>query len=392
MSKAGDDSKVFRAQQVLLPHLSYKAFTYPGDEEALNALKNIPGAAPLLTWLQANFTEQLVFLTNNEQMVRAGRHNFPTLYRLLERCAEILSVPVPELYITTNPNLNAYTQGQRRTCIVLHSALVEQLTPDELSFVIGHELGHIKSAHGLYRLLGEILLDYWGVIAGMIPLPGLNLLQIPLLLAYWEWYRRAEFSCDRAGLLCVQDVDPCLHALGKLAGKVEGYEDEFHIDAAIQQCEAHKDVNNKLILLISILKNAQNTHPFVPRRLKLLREWAGGEEYQKILGGDYEKDLLGTHEGGERIKCECGTIVNSKLSYCPECGRSLQKAEGEDGPVKCKSCGEELPGGTKFCPKCGTKQDGADGTPPPDGSDGSGGNPSELDKLKNMASSFFKKG
>jgi Zn-dependent protease with chaperone function len=209
---------------------------------------------------------------------------------------------VPELYITTNPVLNAYTAGQRRTCIVLHSGLIEKLTPDELCFVIGHEIGHIKCAHGLYRQLGDLLIRYWDLLASVVPIPGLGLLRVPLLLAYWEWYRRAEFTCDRAALLCVQDLEPSLRALAKLAGTVDGYEDEVNLESAISQVQAHKDVN-KLVMLVAILENAANTHPFIPVRLKTLREWAGGEEYRRVLAGDYKRDVLGLHEGGERLKC-----------------------------------------------------------------------------------------
>lgn len=384
-------ARVFSAGQVLLPDISYKAFTYPGDEEALTALRNIPGAAPLLTWLQANFAEQLIFLSNNEQMVRASRRNYASLHRLVERCCEILSCPVPELYIQTHPQLNAYTQGQRRTCIVLHSALIEQLSPDELSFVVGHEIGHIKCAHGLYRLLGEIVLQYWDAIVGAIPVPGLALLRMPLLSAYWEWYRRAEFTCDRAGLLCVQDLAASLRALGKLAGKVEGYDDEFDIDATIAQADAHREVGNKLVVLMSILQNSRNTHPFVPQRLRTLKEWAAGDAYQRILAGTYERDLLGIHEGGERVKCECGTILNSKLSFCPECGSDLHPEEEEEAANVCGGCGEVLPAGTKFCPKCGAKQAAAQEmvlpAPPPPGSIVA----TPIAKLRNTASSFFRK-
>ena len=229
------DARVFSANQILFPEISYQTFTYPGDQEALTALKSVPGAGPLLTWLQENFTEQIVFLKNNEQMIKASKTSFPSLYALTERCAQILSCPMPELYITTNPVLNAYTAGQRRTCIVLHSALIECLTADELSFVIGHELGHIKCAHGLYRQLGDILMRYWDMLTSMIPIPGVGLLRMPLMFAFWEWYRRAEYTCDRAALICVQDLDIGLHALGKLAGNVRGYEDEFDVDSAMNQ-------------------------------------------------------------------------------------------------------------------------------------------------------------
>src|SRR5947209_16739317 len=114
-------ARVNSPSQILFPDVSYKSFVYPGDEEALTALKAIPGASQLLIYLQENFTEELIFVQNNEQMIRASYHNYESLYHLLERCCEILSVPVPELYITTNPTMNAYTQAQRRTSLVLQS-------------------------------------------------------------------------------------------------------------------------------------------------------------------------------------------------------------------------------------------------------------------------------
>lgn len=370
------DARVYSPAQVLFPEISHQTFTYPGDEEALAALKAVPGAGPILTWLQENFTEQITYLTNNEQMIKAGPDSFPSLHALMARCCEILSCPVPELYITTNPVLNAYTAGQRRTCIVLHSGLVEKLTPDELCFVIGHEIGHIKCAHGLYRQLGDLLVRYWDLLASVVPIPGLGMLRVPLLLAYWEWYRRAEFTCDRAALLCVQDLDASLRALAKLAGTVYGYEDEVNLESAIAQVGARKDVN-KLVLLVSILENAANTHPFIPVRLKALREWAAGEEYRAVLAGDYKRDALGLHEGGERVKCGCGTLVNSKLKFCPQCGQPVGAVAVEAG---CPQCQTVLPPGTKFCPKCGAKQAAADAP-----------STSAMDQWKNQASSFFKR-
>jgi Zn-dependent protease with chaperone function len=320
------NARIYSNTQVVFTDLSYKAFVYPGDEEALAALKAIPGASQVLTYLQENFSEELIFLQNNQQMIRAGYHSYVSLYKLLERCCEILSLPVPELYLTTNPTLNAYTVGTRRTCIVLHSELVETMTLDELTFVIGHELGHIKCSHGLYRLMGDLLLRYWDILSSVVAIPGLGMLRVPLLIGYWEWFRRAELTGDRAGLLCVQDLDTGLRALSKLAGKVNGYEDEFSTDAAIRQAEAMKEVKNKLVLLVSILESAQNTHPFVPTRLKRLAEFAAGE-YPKLLAGNYEKDALGLHEAGSRITCQCGLKVNAKLCFCPECGRDLSATE-----------------------------------------------------------------
>jgi len=382
------NARVFSSSQVLLPEISYESFTYPGDEEALAALKKVPGAPALLTYLQENFTEQLIYVENNEQMIRAGTGSFGTLHKLLVRCSEILSCPVPDLYITNSPVMNAYTVGHRRTCLVLHSALVEAMTADELSFVIGHELGHIKCGHGLYRQLGDLLIQSWDAVSSLIPIPGLGLIRIPLLIAYWEWYRRAELTCDRAGLLCVQNDRAALTGLGKLAGKVSGMEDEFNIDSAVAQAGAHSEVN-KLVLVVSIMNNAQTTHPFVPNRLKQIREYAAGDEYQKILRGEYKRDVLGLHEGGLRVKCECGTKVNAKLAFCPDCGRPIDAAKAEEAPAGianptvCSKCGKDLAAGVQFCPGCGTKT----GAAPP----AETGAAAALGKFKSMGAGFLKR-
>ena len=61
---------------------------------------------------------------------------------LLEAC-EMLQMDPPELYIRQNPVPNAYTLAisGRTPFIVIHTSLVELLTPKELQAVIAHELG-----------------------------------------------------------------------------------------------------------------------------------------------------------------------------------------------------------------------------------------------------------
>jgi Zn-dependent protease with chaperone function/RNA polymerase subunit RPABC4/transcription elongation factor Spt4 len=360
---------------VAFPEISYEAFSYPGDEEALNALKTVPGAGQLLTWLEANFAEQLAHLENNEHNIRVGPTNYRSLYQLLEKCCEVLSCPPPDLYITSSPLLDAYTYGRRKTHVVLSRGIIDLLTADELCFVIGHELGHIKAGHGVYRVLGQLLTSQWDLVTSLIPLPGLGLLRTPLLIAYWEWYRRSEFTCDRAGLLCVQDLKASQSALAKTAGAVAGLEDEVNIDDVIAQVESRNDVN-KLVLIAAIHNNYANSHPWTPSRLRQLREYAAGNEMQRVMLGEYRRDALGLHEGGERVTCRCGTIVNSKLTFCHECGRDLRALSSDNS---CDKCDTPLPSGTKFCPKCGAQQ--AEAAMPA---------ASALTRLRNSATSFFK--
>jgi hypothetical protein len=71
---------VYSTNTRLFPELSYRSFTYPGDEEALQALRSVPGAGALLAWLEANFTEQITYLNNNEQMIRVNANNYGSLH------------------------------------------------------------------------------------------------------------------------------------------------------------------------------------------------------------------------------------------------------------------------------------------------------------------------
>ncbi len=118
------------------------------------------------------------------------------------------------------------------------------------------------------------------------------------------------------------------------------------------------------MLLVSILEAAENTHPFVPSRLKQLDIFAKSEKYQKLMQGEFEKDALGLHEGGARITCGCGLKVNAKLSFCPECGRSLEELA--------------LPAAAP-----------GDAPPPPPAAPPEGG--SKLDKFKGAAGGFFRR-
>jgi Zn-dependent protease with chaperone function len=54
--------------------------------------------------------------------------------------AEVLQMEPPELYVRQNPNPNAYTLAitGRKPFIVVHTSLLELLTPPELQAVLAH--------------------------------------------------------------------------------------------------------------------------------------------------------------------------------------------------------------------------------------------------------------
>ena len=80
---------------------------------------------------------------------------------------------MPELYVTQSPLVNAMALGADKPFIVLTTGLVNLHDPEEIRFVIGHELGHVLSGHAVYRTMLFHLINLASE-GGLVPvrLPG----------------------------------------------------------------------------------------------------------------------------------------------------------------------------------------------------------------------------
>lgn len=69
----------------------------------------------------------------------------PFLYNMVKRLCENSGMQMPKIAVIEDPTPNAFVFGRSvNDCtLVVHSALLSQLTQDEIEGVIGHELGHI---------------------------------------------------------------------------------------------------------------------------------------------------------------------------------------------------------------------------------------------------------
>ncbi len=202
--------------------------------------------------------------------VRVGPNQFPRVHKLVLECATTLGVTPPTLYITNSPVMNAMALGTNDdSFIVVHSALVDHFTDAELLSVIGHETGHIHNNHVVYLTA----LYYLRNMASIY----LKWMIIPADLALSGWMRRAEITCDRAGLLCCRDVDVSRRALGKLAlGSSKLYE-EFDVEAFAEQYEEGKSGAGRYAELTA-------SHPWISKRLKALKTFGESEIFRRHVG------------------------------------------------------------------------------------------------------------
>ncbi|MBK6917422.1 MAG: M48 family metallopeptidase [Deltaproteobacteria bacterium] len=266
------------------PELDVATVMHPWDVQATRTLQKVPGLETLTKKVMEYGFERVFYLENVADNVRVGEHMFPRLHRLLLWACKILGVAEPELYVNTDPVPNAYTYGHTRPFVVLTSGLVDMLDDEELLFVIGHELGHVRFGHVLYTVLARNIVTILEII-GKATLGLGQLLGFGLALPLFDWYRKAELSADRAGMLCVQDADVPMRVLMKLAGGSTTMYEQMNQQEFLRQIRAYEDADESTLnKMYKVLLTAFRTHPFPIMRAKHIDEWVRSGEFTRLTG------------------------------------------------------------------------------------------------------------
>ncbi|MFM1842924.1 MAG: hypothetical protein RLZZ490_1662 [Cyanobacteriota bacterium] len=269
-----------------IPLIGLKAndFRHPLDRQATANLKQLPGMDLMIRGLLGSLAEQFFALNNLAASVRISEKQLPDLYQLLVEACRILDLETPDLYLQQNPQPNAYTFAMRgkKPFMVMHTSLVDMLTPAEIQAVMAHELGHLKCEHGVYLTAANIMV----LAAGLIPNWGAMLTQ-SLQAQMLEWVRCAEFSCDRAALLAVQDPQVVMSVLMKLAGGSPKLAPLLNLDAFIEQARDYDRLSeDDMGAMLRTLQTQDLTHPVPVLRAKEIDRWSSSQTYQNLLKGD----------------------------------------------------------------------------------------------------------
>ena len=289
-----------------LINLQSTQYEHRFDREALESVRKLPGFDSVvnfvLDWTMIKW--HVVQLCGSNYHVT--KESCPELYNMVHESAETLDIDrLPEIYTQWSYGINAYTTGYKdNTILVLQSGSVDLMPDPELTFVIGHEMGHIKSGHVLYHMM----VQFFAQIISSTVLAGKFIVPIQLGLNYW--YRMSEFTADRAGLLACQDLEAALGAIMKMAGLPKRYfnTSDPHVFAkqAKEFMTKYGDTTDKIIRNISIL---DDTHPWTVMRAYELIKWVENGDYEKVLNGNAGK-----------ICPMCKKAVDLGLDVCPVCG------------------------------------------------------------------------
>jgi Zn-dependent protease with chaperone function len=275
-------------------------FRHPLDLEATQTLQQLPGLDLLVRSLLGPLAEQFFYLENIASSVLVSEQQLPELYHLLVDACQVLDLEQPQLYVRQHPAPNAYTFAMRgrQPFVVIHTSLIELLTPAEIQAVIGHELGHLKCDHGVYLTLANLVT----LAVGQLPTPLGEMVSQTLQAQILEWVRCAEFTCDRAALLATQDPRVVASVLMKLAGGSPSLSPQLNLDAFLAQARSYDAISDsELGHTLKQLRTSDLTHPVPVLRAREIDRWASSQNYQTLLqGGDIQYNQETKTKGGWR--------------------------------------------------------------------------------------------
>jgi Zn-dependent protease with chaperone function len=272
-------------RRLVLTGISSRAWEHPADRGALTALRELRGFDDVVKAFFGMWNERGFRLAYLASAIRVDHRQYPEVYQRYTEAAQSLDVPeLPELYVRQSPFLNGEAIGLDKPFIVLPTASVQQLDPDELRALLGHELGHVRSGHAVYKTI-LMILTRWAASLSWLPVGAIALRAI--IAAMLEWWRKAELSADRAGLLAGQDTAASLRLLMKMAGG--GDLSQIDTAAFLEQAAEYDGGGDVRDSLHKIRMTLWSTHPVPVARAAALRQWIDDGGYQRILDGDYPR-------------------------------------------------------------------------------------------------------
>ncbi|MGM0898242.1 MAG: M48 family metallopeptidase [Bacillota bacterium] len=187
--------------------------------------------------------------------VRIHERQFPDIHERVQALAKQMKLKkVPDVFVIQSEGaLNSFaTRFLGRDMVVLYSEVFElarEQGPDELDFIIAHELAHVKRRHVWKNLL--ILPAGW----------------IPFLGAAYR--RSCEYTCDRHAVYTTQNAAAAKRALTLLGIGKKTYL-EVNEDAYSEQIYTE---SNGAVWLSEML----SPHPRLPKRIQSIEEFSNSD-------------------------------------------------------------------------------------------------------------------
>lgn len=186
--------------------------------------------------------------------VRVTEDLLPEVNGVYQSCLRCLGGDIAgDLFVQQSGAYNASVFGHdRKFDILIHSALLNDFSLDELRFVFGHELGHVLFQHSQFPVR-----DILTVLKDKDP-------EMSDLLTRWS--RASEISADRVGMLCCGQLGAAATALFRTASGLA----DMDLDRVLRSFRLQFDELEAQIHSSGQKPAWFRTHPMIPIRFKAI--------------------------------------------------------------------------------------------------------------------------
>ncbi len=277
---AGTEPPPFITASDLMTDTDAFYFRYLNPDPALTAVSDWPIVGHVLDVGSNIIDARIIADRLNQGLPVDEQPAFRHVKKIVDECAARLGVKAPYLFVENNPHPNAYvTRLKEPHLLVLTSSLYELYKdrPNELRFVIGHELGHLKCNHIRCHTVGHALMRF---IVGDQQTSGIkeDFIAHVMVGQLLSWYRHSEMSADRAGLLCVNgDLETAQKALLRLQ---HGTKEDVDPEIAAREQIAFEKL--PFVKIVRKIRSYRTTHPYIPDRCLALKQWTTTKHYTSV--------------------------------------------------------------------------------------------------------------
>ena len=216
---------------------------------------------------------------NQGEGINITDESLPKMHQQLVDACQILGVKEIPTY-STDWEYAPYhfSNGEKHRRIVMMSGSADLFTDAEMMFVLGHELGHMACGHKPYHMLLETF--YMPFVNDAAFKAWASIIKLPLM----EWYRMSDYTADRMGLLCCQDINAAITTMIKKAGLPKKCYNNIDVQGFIQQArdfeENFTDTMDRVVKVLSI-RSAE--FPWLVVRAGKLYDWYHSDKYKQII-------------------------------------------------------------------------------------------------------------
>lgn len=217
-----------------------------------------------------------------------SREQIPEYHEIMEELTAKADMPMPRLYITPNPQPNAFATGRNpnHAAVAVTQGLLNTLTWPEVRGVLAHELSHIRHRDILISSVAAAIamaltflarMAMWGAIFGggnrnrdggnaLVAILTIILAPIAAALIQAAISRTREFKADRGAAQLIGTGEPLASALEKLNASADRIP---ALDVPAEQAAAY--IINPLRGRKVQFGNLFSTHPPAQERIAKLR-------------------------------------------------------------------------------------------------------------------------